>query len=293
MKAAEDWVGGAPFLIVSGDALTDLDLKALIARHQETGAWLTLGLKRVPDPSAYGVVQLDSNGRVVRFQEKPAPGSATSNLANTGIYCVQPKVLQWVPCGQAADWSRDIFPRFVAAELPLYGHAVDGYWCDIGSLTDYRRGQYDLLEGAVRSDRLALALYPGLRISPEAEVAFDAVIRGPAVIGAGCRIESGAQVLPDSVLGDGTIVRTGARVEGAIVGAGCEIGASAVVRNCIVDDQVHIGAGCTVSDGAVIGRGSRLDRGFHVSAGQRVGPGEALGSRSAADCCSGAGQAMA
>jgi mannose-1-phosphate guanylyltransferase / phosphomannomutase len=278
VKAVEDWVAGEPFLIVSGDALTDLDLKGLIGRHQETGAWLTLGLKRVADPSVYGVVQLDQTGRVIRFQEKPGPGQAISDLANTGIYCVEPEVLQWVPRGQASDWSRDIFSQFVAGELPLYGHPVDGYWCDIGSLDDYRRGQYDVLEGAVRSDRLALAFYPGLRISPEAEVAFDAVIQGPVVVGAGCRIESEAQVLPGSVIGDRTIIRTGARVQGAIVGAGCEIGPGAVLRDCIIDDQVRIGAECTVSEGAVMGRGGRLDRGFHLGAGQRVGPGQRLPS---------------
>src|SRR5207245_10583619 len=104
-----------PFPIASGDALTDLDLQPLLQRHRETGAWLTLGLKPVTDPSEYGVVELDGRGRVARFQEKPGPGRAFSNLANTGIYCVEPQVLDRMRYGQVCDWSRDVFPGRAAA----------------------------------------------------------------------------------------------------------------------------------------------------------------------------------
>src|SRR5207245_7326349 len=125
-------------------------LEALQQRHRETGAWLTLGLKHVEDPAEYGVVELDRQGRVGRFQEKPGAGRAFSNLANTGIYCVEPQVLERVPAGRPYDWSRDVFPQSMAEGLPLFGHSLDGYWCDIGSMTDYRRGQIDAPQGAGR-----------------------------------------------------------------------------------------------------------------------------------------------
>lgn len=126
VKLAESWIANEPFLVASGDALTDVNLIRFIQRHRETGAWLTLGLKHVQDPSQYGVVELDGRGRVLRFQEKPGIGRAFSHLANTGIYCVEPEVLERVPRGQACDWSRDVFPQLLAEGLPLFGHAATG-----------------------------------------------------------------------------------------------------------------------------------------------------------------------
>jgi mannose-1-phosphate guanylyltransferase / phosphomannomutase len=293
VKYAEDWIANEPFLIASGDALTDVDLAELRQRHRKSGAWLTLGLKRVQDPSAYGVVQLDEGGYLVGFREKPGPGQAFSNLVNTGIYCVEPQVLQWVPLGQTSDWSRDIFPRLMAKGLPLFGHSVQGYWCDIGSINDYRRGQHDALAGAVRVRLPAVALCPRIRVGPAASIAPGAVIKGPVLLGAGCRIERAAWVLPGSVIGEGTIVQAGACIRGAVLGARCQVGTGSVVRDCVLDDEVRIGAGCSVTGGAVIGRGSRLDRGVHVGGEQRVGPDQKLSGTPAMVPRGGAGVVIA
>jgi mannose-1-phosphate guanylyltransferase/phosphomannomutase len=234
VKFAEDWISGEPFLIASGDALTDLDLSSLLRRHRETGAWLTLGLKQVQDPSEYGVVALDGRGRVTRFQEKPGPGRAFSNLANTGIYCVEPEVLSRIPTGRPYDWSRDVFPQLMAEGLPLFGHGLDGYWCDIGSINDYRRGQRDALEGAVRVTLPGEPVRPGIWMGPNVRIAPGAVIEGPVLIGAGCRIERDALILPGTVLGEHSIVRAGACVWNATLGADCEVGPGAVVRDCVI-----------------------------------------------------------
>jgi mannose-1-phosphate guanylyltransferase/phosphomannomutase len=276
VKFAEDWIDNEPFLIASGDALTDLNLEALLGRHRQTGAWLTLGLKRVTDPSEYGVVELDDRGRVARFQEKPGPGQAFSNLANTGIYCVEPQVLERVPLGQKYDWSRDVFPQLLSEGLPLFGHTLDGYWCDIGSMNDYRRGQRDALEGAVRVELPGTAVRPGIWIGPNARIAPGAVVEGPALLGAGCRIEKDALVLPGSVIGERTVVRAGACVWNAVVGADCEVGLGAIVRDCVVGEETRIGAACSVTDGAVIGRGCRLTARVRVGNGERVEPDQVL-----------------
>lgn len=283
VKYAEDWIANEPFLVASGDALTDLDLGALQRLHRQSGAWLTLGLKRVPDPSQYGVVELDEQGRVVRFQEKPGAGRAFSNLANTGIYCVEPEVLERVPGGHSYDWSRDVFPQLLAEGLPLYGHCLDGYWCDIGSMNAYRRGQIDALEGAVRVALPATAVRPGIWMGPNARVAPGAVIEGPALLGAGCRIERDALVLPGSVIGERTVVRAGACIWNAVVGSECEIGTGAVVRDCVVGEETRVGSGCSVTDGAVIGRGCRLTGRARIGAGQRVEPDQVLSGAPAGD----------
>lgn len=276
VKLAEDWIGGEPFLIASGDALTDLDLDALRRQHRESGAWLTLGLKRVEDPSAYGVVALDGRGRVTRFQEKPGPGEAFSQLANTGIYCVEPRVLTEVPPGRACDWSREVFPRLLAEGRPLFGQVLDGYWCDVGSMEEYRRGQWDALKGTVRVALPATGVSAGVWFGANARIAPGAVVQGPVLLGADCRIERDAWVLPGSVIGDRTIVRAGACVGGAVLGKGCRIGPGAVVRDSVLDDGVWVGAGGAVAEGAVIGRGCRLAAGVRVGDGQRVEPAQWL-----------------
>jgi mannose-1-phosphate guanylyltransferase / phosphomannomutase len=283
VKFAEDWIANEPFLVASGDALTDLDLAALQQQHRASGAWLTLGLKRVPDPSQYGVVELDTMGRVARFQEKPGADRAFSNLANTGIYCVEPQVLERVPRGQAYDWSRDVFPQLMAEGLPLFGHSLDGYWCDIGSMNDYRRGQLDALEGAVRVALPGTAVRPGIWMGPNVRIAPGAVIEAPALLGAGCRIERDALVLPGSVIGERTLVRAGACVWNAVVGSECDIGTGAVVRDCVVGEETRIGSACSVTDGAVIGRGCRLTARVRIGEGQRVEPDQVLSGAPSGD----------
>jgi mannose-1-phosphate guanylyltransferase/phosphomannomutase len=272
VKFAEDWIAGEPFLIASGDALTDLDLGALRKRHRESGAWMTLGLKTVPDPSEYGIVVLNKRGGVARFQEKPGPGQAFSHLANTGIYCVEPQVLERIPRGRAYDWSREVFPQMMAEGLPLYGHTLEGYWCDIGSLQDYRRGQRDALEGQVQVELPGSEVRPGVWAGPNVRIAPGAVVEGPVLLGAGCRIERDALVLPGSLLGDRTIVHSGGCVWNATVGPDCEIGPGAVVRDCVVGEETRVGATCSVSEGAVIGRGCRLTGAVRIGDGQRVDP---------------------
>jgi mannose-1-phosphate guanylyltransferase / phosphomannomutase len=276
VKFAEDWIGGEPFLIASGDALTDLDLGALQRQHRATGAWLTLGLKRVADPSEYGVVELDDRGRVVRFQEKPGPGRAFSNLANTGIYCVEPRVLERIPRGPAFDWSRDVFPSLLADGLPLCGHGLEGYWCDIGSINEYRRGQWDALEGAVRVALPGAPAAAGVWLGANVCIDAEAVVEGPTLLGTGCRIERGARVLPGSVIGDHSIVHAGAIVANAVLGTECEVGPGAVVRDCVVGEETRIGAECWVHEDAVIGRGCRLTGAVRIGAAQRIDPHEHL-----------------
>jgi mannose-1-phosphate guanylyltransferase / phosphomannomutase len=276
VKAAEEWIAGEPFLIASGDALTDVDLTPLQRQHGTSRAWVTLGLKRVHDPSHFGVVGLDSEGRVARFQEKPGPGRAFSNLVNTGIYCVDPRVLMRIPPGRPVDWSHDIFPALLAEQPSLYGHELHGYWRDIGSIREYLQGQRDLLAGALHAQGLGTEQAHRVWIGPRAHLGPGSVIKQPVLVGPRCRIEPEARLMPGTVLGAGTTVGRGACIKGAVLGAGCVVGPGAVLRDCVVDDGVQIGAGCVIEGGTVIGRGARLAAGAAVSAGSRIAPGQAL-----------------
>jgi mannose-1-phosphate guanylyltransferase/phosphomannomutase len=190
-------------------------------------------------------------------------------------------VLERIPRGRACDWSREVFPRMLAEGRPLFGQVLDGYWCDVGSIDEYRRGQWDALKGTVRVGLPAVAVSAGVWFGADAWVAPGAVIQGPVLLGAGCRIERDAWVLPGSVIGDRTVVRAGACVGGAVVGQGCRIGRGAVVRDCVLDDGVWVGAAGSVSEGAVVGRGCRLGAGARVGDGQRVEPAQRLAAAAA------------
>lgn len=284
VKAAEPWIDGEPFLVVSGDGLTDLDLETLCRQHRQSGAILSLGLTRVEDPSAYGVVDLNDQGRVIRFQEKPERGKTFSRLVNSGIYCMEPRVLRHVPEGRPSDWSRDVFPRLLERGIAIFGRELKGYWCDVGTVTAYQRAQRDLLLRAARGQVLlpaARQLTEGVWAEPGVQLAPGAMIEGPVLLGACARIECEAQVRAGSIIGAQTVVRSGARVEGAVIGARCEVGAGAVVRNAVIDDETFLGTGCRVTDGAMIGRGCRLIPGERVCEGKRIAPERAIASAGA------------
>jgi mannose-1-phosphate guanylyltransferase/phosphomannomutase len=223
------------------------------------------------------VAVLDEQGRITRFQEKPSPGEAFSDLVNTGIYVVDPQVLEWIPRGEPYDFSRDLFPRLMAQGRPLFGAALEGYWRDIGSIDEYRRSQQDALEGTVRLALPAHPVRPGVWMGPDARVDPGVVIRGSVLLGAGCRIEGRAEVGHGSVIGKGSIVRAGARIEGSILGECCRIGPGARVHDGVLDDEVWVGAESCVCEGAVIGRGCRIAAGHHVEGGQRIEPDQAVG----------------
>ena len=138
------------FLVISGDALTDIDLTAVMRAHAERGSHATIVLHSVPNPLEYGVVVTDDEGNIKRFLEKPSWGEVFSDHANTGIYVIEPKVLDHIKEGANADWSQDVFPTMLRRHEPLHGIVVDDYWCDIGSIQSYMQANWDALDGKVR-----------------------------------------------------------------------------------------------------------------------------------------------
>ena len=142
------------FLVISGDALTDIDLTAVIEEHRRRGSDASIVLKSVPNPLEYGVVVTEPDGRVSRFLEKPSWGEVFSDHANTGIYVIEPSVLEHIKPGTSVDWSQDVFPRMLRRREPLFGIVAEGYWCDIGSIQSYMQANWDLLPCAL--DRLCL-----------------------------------------------------------------------------------------------------------------------------------------
>jgi mannose-1-phosphate guanylyltransferase len=238
-------------LVCNGDVLTDLDVSALVRFHDERGAQASIALTRVEDPSAFGVVPTDENGRVRSFVEKPPPGQAPTDWINAGTYVLEASLLDTIPAGRAVSIERETFPGLLAAGGGLYAMRSSGYWVDIGTPAKYLQANADVLAGRVSGDtppvgRVLVA--PGSRLAPEAEVTESVV--GPGVeVGEGARIirsvllegvrvAPGAEVL-DSVIGPGAVVGPGALVSGtSIVGPGADVPAGAR----LVDARVEAAA---------------------------------------------------
>jgi mannose-1-phosphate guanylyltransferase/mannose-1-phosphate guanylyltransferase/phosphomannomutase len=233
VRACAEFFGDEPFLVISGDALTDIDLRALAARHRAAGGIATLAVKQVADTREYGVVLHDSDGRITGFQEKPAPEEALSDLGNCGIYVFSPEIFDYFPERPFADWAQDVFPALLEHDVPFYIHEISEYWNDVGSLSELRQGTFDALGGELHLEMEGVELAPGVTVAEGTELPADAIVDGPVWIGAEVRIGAGVRLTGPVVLGDGAKLGDRAQLRSSIVFPGTEIGADAILIDAI------------------------------------------------------------
>jgi mannose-1-phosphate guanylyltransferase/phosphomannomutase len=272
VKNAADRLRDERFLVISGDALTDIDLTDMIRFHQENDALVTIGLKRVPNPLEFGIIIVDEQGRVQRFLEKPTWGQVFSDTVNTGIYVMEPEVLDEVAAGEPVDWSSDVFPRLLARGARLYGYVAEGYWEDVGTHESYLGAQADALAGRVRIDIDGFELSPGVWVAEGAFVDADAVLKGPLYVGDYAKVEAGAELREFTVLGSNVVVREGAFLHRAIVHDNVYIGPSANLRGCVIGKNTDVMTGARIEESAVIGDECIIEAEAYVSSGVKVYP---------------------
>lgn len=230
------------FLVISGDAVTDFDLSEAVAFHRRTGAVATMLLYSVEDPTPFGIVETDRDGRVQQFLEKPSLNQVFTNTVNTGIYVLEPYALRLVPDDQPYDFSRNLFPRLLANNDPFFGFRAQGYWCDIGNLLQYRQAHFDALAGRVRLDLPAELVRPGGWIGEGAVVDGNVQLEPPFYIGAGTRLQQGASIGKHAVIGARCLVESKASIRASIVGPGARVGAETQLTHCVVDSGAHVAA---------------------------------------------------
>ena len=257
------------FLVISGDALCDVDLTKLVEFHKEREASVTIGLKSVENPLEFGIVVTDSEGRVERFLEKPSWGQVFSDTINTGIYVLEPEVLNHVPTDRPYDFSKELFPLLLEMGRPIYGLPLEGYWQDIGDLDQYRQANFDALDGHVDLSIQGVRLRGNVFAGEGVEFDLDAV-EGPAYIGNYCRISPEATVAPYSILGNSVTLRDGARTSRTVIDSSTHVGTSAIVegavigRNCDLRAHVRIHEGVAIGDEVTIGAEAEVMPGVRI-----------------------------
>ena len=214
VRGVADFFGDEEVVVVSGDALTDIDLNALVGRHRAAGGIATLTVKRVSDTREYGVV-LHDEGRITGFQEKPGPEEALSNLGNCGIYCFSPEIFDYFPEEDPVDWAEDVFPALLDNDVPFFIHETREYWNDVGSLGELRQGTWDLLLGEL-----------DLEVSEGPAPAGVEVVDGPVWVGEGCELGENVRLLGRVVIGDG-----------------CRIGDDVSLRDTILFPRTEVASG--------------------------------------------------
>ncbi|MDA8235139.1 MAG: NDP-sugar synthase [Clostridia bacterium] len=266
------WFLDDTFVVVSGDALTDINLRRLIDFHKSRAALATIALKRVEDVSKFGVVITDETGRIRSFQEKPKQEEALSDLVNTGIYVFEPEIFKLIPDGEVYDFGKQLFPLLVNLNAPFYGWPIDDYWCDIGSLETYREANFDVLMGRVKVnipgeiDGQGIWLEDGVQVHNSAQligkimlgrqviIEPDVTLAGKVIIGPKCVIKKGS-VIQDSIIWANTIVEENASVTASIIGNRCTLGKGSVLKpGVIIADGVKVPMGEEVPAEEILGR---------------------------------------
>jgi mannose-1-phosphate guanylyltransferase len=233
VRGCADFFGEDSFVVISGDALTDIDLSAFAARHREAGGIATLAVKKVSDTREYGVVLHDRDGRITGFQEKPSPEEALSDLGNCGIYIFSPEIFDYFPDRPFVDWAQDVFPALLENDIPFHIHEVREYWNDVGSLAELRQGTFDALRGELRLQIEGRELAPGLIVAGESVVPRSAEIEGSVWIGSDVELGENARLTGPLVLGDGARVGEGAQLRDSILLPGTEVASGAILIGAI------------------------------------------------------------
>ncbi|MGI8946093.1 MAG: sugar phosphate nucleotidyltransferase [Thermoleophilaceae bacterium] len=233
VRNVADFFGDDPVVVVSGDALTDTDLGALLERHRASGGIATLTVRKVTDTREYGVVIHDEDGRVQGFQEKPEPAEALSDLANCGIYCCSPEIFDYFPSEPFADWAGDVFPALLGNDVPFHVHEIEDYWNDVGSLDELRQGTWDALEGALGIEVTGAPAGEGVVAGEGSSVEGVEIVDGPVWVGAGVSFGTGVRLIGPVAIGDGCRIGDGAALRDAIIFPGTEVAPGEILIGAI------------------------------------------------------------
>lgn len=257
VKNAEEFLDDT-FIVISGDALTDVDLKRAVDFHNAKGSVATLLLKKVDIPLEYGVVVVDNEGRVTRFLEKPSWGEVFSDTVNTGIYILSPTVLSLFEKNEMFDFSKDLFPLLLSRNMPMYGHIIDDYWCDIGDPQAYIQSHIDILDGKVKIDIPAIEISKNIWVGEGVVIDDPGSLKSPCIIGNNTRVRKNSVVGAYSIIGDSCIIGEGTSIKRSIIWNNSVIDENVELRGSVVCDKAHFSSYSSAFENSVIGNNSTI-----------------------------------
>jgi len=254
VKCAEKFLNER-FLVISGDLLTDFNLKKIIEFHDDRKAMATITLTSVKDPLQFGVVITDKERRITQFLEKPGWGEVISDTINTGIYVLEPEVFRYIPEGENFDFSQDLFPKLLENGDSLFGYPVKGYWRDIGNTDSYREAHHDIFHGRIN-----------IRIDEEKQDLLGKDVR----LGIDVRLNDLKTVEGTVILGDNSQILGNAHIRDSVIGRNCTIEEGARLYRCVVWDNVYIKKGAKLVDSVIcdnvsVGQGVVMEEGVIVA----------------------------
>jgi len=251
VKNAEDFLDDT-FIIISGDALTDIDIKGAICFHKEKKSKATLVLKKVDTPLEYGVIITDDDGRIIRFLEKPSWGEVFSDTINTGIYILEPEVLNYYKKGDNFDFSRDLFPKFLRDGVPMFGYVSDSYWNDIGDLKVYKEVNFDILNGRVKVENHYRQLTEGVWIGSNCSIDNTCILQPPVLIGDNCVIKENTNI-SETIIGDNSEIASNTSIKKSILWHNNLLQNNVQCRGSVLCNGVKVKSGANIFEDSVIG----------------------------------------
>ena len=262
-----------PFLVISGDALTDYNLNEIISYHRVKKSLATLMLAHVPNPLEYGVIITNEEGHITQFLEKPSWGEVFSDTINTGIYVLDPKIFTYFEKNKQFDFSQELFPMMLKQGDPIYGYiATSGYWCDVGNLSEYMRANADVLQGRVMTELIGKSIGGNIWCEEGVEIADDAQLYGPIYLAHECKVKSGAIIHGPSSIGSYSIIDERAQVDRSIVWNNSYIGERAELRGALVGSSTGIKSKAVMFEGSVVGDNSIVQEGAIIQPNIKIWP---------------------
>ncbi|HHY00112.1 MAG TPA: NDP-sugar synthase [Methanothermobacter sp.] len=252
------------FFVLSGDVLVDVDLNEILDFHKKNNALATMVLTQVEDPSQYGIAVLDDKNQIVKFLEKPSPHEVFSKIANTGIYVLEPEILDYITNKGEIDFSKDVFPQLLEEKAGMYGFVHDGYWNDLGRPKTYLQANYDVLNRKIKPEPYGKKLVEGVGrlgdmwVGDGVDIKNKIRLIGPVVIGSGCVIEKNCVIGQNTIIGDNVHLEKNTTVKGSVVFPDSKVKEGSYLKDCIVDSSCTIERGSFIESGAILGSNVRL-----------------------------------
>ncbi len=260
------------FLVLNGDIFTDLDITAMVDFHHERKAKATIALTPVDDPTSYGLIETEPEGRVTRFLEKPSWSEVTTNMINAGTYVLEPDVLAQIPPQREVSIERATFPQLLEKGEPVYAYPSEAYWIDMGTPEKYLQLHRDLLSG--KSEQYAPT--EDLVIGEQSNIHPTAKITGPVVIGANCAIGQGAKLIGPVVIGDGCTILEDSVIENSVIWRNARLGPRVNLKNSILADNCCLNIGSN-GEGVVLGDNVTVVSNGKLKPGSKIWPGTTVG----------------